>query len=109
MITHVMGNARRLGVLLAVAATQVVTPARADLPDDAERLDVRVGQTVIVDVAFARGLNCDDLTVVAPDLRTHDDSANWFYVTGLRPGTTYCRVGTTDAVPSYVFRITVRR
>jgi hypothetical protein len=107
-----MRHALRFALLLATGITLAATPAVAQSPapdDGATRLDVRVGQTIVVDVAYARGIRCDDLTVLTPELRPHDFSSNWFYVTGLRPGTTLCRAGVEDDFPTYLFRITVRR
>ena len=77
------------------------------LPDDAQRIDVAVGESVERDVGFAIGLLCDDLSIVRVDLRASTPESNTFRVTGVKEGTTMCRVGTAPGRPTYVFEIRV--
>ncbi len=70
-------------------------------------LSVCVGGTASVDVGFARGLLCDDITVIRPELRGATPSSNRFYVTGIRAGFTLCRVGTQRGVPTVLVQVTV--
>jgi hypothetical protein len=94
----------------AVIAALVGLAGRA-LADDAAqgalRLDVAVGETVERDVGFAIGLLCDDLSIIRADLRASTPESNKFSVTGVKQGTTLCRVGTAPSRPSYVFEIHV--
>ncbi len=74
---------------------------------DGTRLDVPVGHTVEVNVGYARGIVCDDTTVVEADIVTRDDS-NIFVVKGLKVGDTTCRVGTDiDRVQHFLFNVHV--
>jgi hypothetical protein len=90
----------RIAAMLCI----VVTSARAD---DAMRIDVAVGETVERDVGFAIGLLCDDLTIIRAELRASTSASNVFRVTGVKQGTTMCRVGTAPYRPTYVFEIHV--
>jgi hypothetical protein len=69
---------------------------------DGTRVDVEVGKTVQVDVGYARGLLCDDLTILRADLVTRNDH-NYFVVTGVKPGQTACRVGTSPSTPPWFY------
>lgn len=75
--------------------------------DEAARIEVAVGETVERDVGIAIGLRCDDLSVARVELRTATPASNRFEVTGVSPGTTRCRVGTSLNRPSYLFEIHV--
>jgi hypothetical protein len=70
-------------------------------------LDVSVGGTASLDVGFARGLLCDDVTVVRAELRAESPTSNRLFVTGLRRGATLCRAGTLGP-PSVLVHITVK-
>jgi hypothetical protein len=94
-------------VVLAALAARAV---RADEPPpiyDALALEVAVGQTVSRDVGFALGLRCDDLSIADIELRAGSPQSNVFVVTGVRPGATTCRVGTTPNRPTYLYQIRV--
>ncbi len=81
-----------LGLVLAAA------PARADgilVAGDYPKVHVEVGKTVEQDVVYRRGRwFCDDPSLLTADLVTHGDH-NFWVVTGVKPGSTQCRVGTT--------------
>ncbi len=81
--------------------------AASALADDAVRLDVAVGETIERDVGFAIGFLCDDTAIIRADLRPGTPESNRFSVTGLKEGTTMCRVGTAPERPSVVFEIHV--
>jgi hypothetical protein len=88
--------------LLGVAA-----PGARALADEAVRLDVAVGQTVERDVGFAIGVLCDDLAILRIELRPSTPESNRLSVTGIKEGSTMCRVGTAPERPSFVFEIHV--
>jgi hypothetical protein len=91
-------------VVAALAANAV----RAEEPIyDALPLEVAVGQTVQRQVGFALGLRCDDLSVAEVELRAGSPQSNVFVVTGVRPGATTCRVGTTPNRPTFLYQIRV--
>jgi len=99
----------RLALLLCLVAgtAGAAGPGGSDGGDDAARLEVAVGETVERDVGIAMGLRCDDLAIVRVELRTATPESNRFEVTGIKVGTTRCRVGTSIDRPSFVFEIHV--
>jgi hypothetical protein len=103
------GVASRLSAILAAIGVALVpSHASADPVVGEVSLVVAVGGTASINVGFARGLQCDDLTMIRPDLRADTETSNRFFVTGLRPGTTQCRVGTTGP-PTVLVHIEVKR
>ena len=68
---------------------------------------VEVGKTTTVDVGFAKGLNCDDLTVAQVEIRTRSAKSNELVITGLKPGKTWCRAGLPNAGATALVHITV--
>jgi hypothetical protein len=96
---YVMGMVRIAMILCLIAGI-----ARADA---AMRVEVAVGETIERDVGFAIGLQCDDLAIIRADLRAGTPESNTFIVTGVREGTTLCRVGTMPNRPTYLFEIHV--
>ena len=57
------------------------------------RVDVEVGKSVEANVGYVRGgWFCDDATLVSAELVTRGDN-NFWIVTGVKAGTTQCRVG----------------
>jgi hypothetical protein len=95
---------------LAMLVTLVGLAGRAradDPPAGALRMDVAVGETVERSVGFAMGLLCDDLSIVRAELRASTPESNTFSVTGVKEGTTLCRVGIMPGRPTYVFEIHV--
>ncbi len=78
--------------------------ARAD--DPPPRLEVELDKTIERNVGYARGWQCDDPTLVTADLVTRGD-ANFWIVTGVKLGTTQCRVGTEQYRPHRMFEVVV--
>ena len=87
-----------VGAGLAAAAL-TSRAARADPP---VTLAVAVGHTASMDVGFARGLVCDDVSIMRAELRNESPTSNRFYVTGIRPGETLCRVGAFPSSPTTI-------
>ena len=81
----------RIALVLAIATT-----AYADgilVKGDYPKVRVEVGKTVEQNVGYYRGYwGCDDATLVTADLVTKGDS-NFWIVTGVKAGSTQCRVG----------------
>ena len=78
----------------AALALFVATTALADPVVGEAAIDVPVGRTVSLDVGFARGLQCDDTTIVQAELRNVSPTSNRLFLTGLKTGRTLCRAGT---------------
>lgn len=78
----------------AALALFVTTTAFADPVVGETAIDVAVGETKSLDVGFARGLQCDDTTVVQAELRNVSPTSNRLFLTGLKTGRTLCRAGT---------------
>lgn len=103
------------GMRFALILCLVAGSVRADdgarpndgAPIDAARIDVAVGETVARDVGIAVGLRCDDPSIARVELRTVTPQSNLFEVTGVKAGTTLCRVGTVQLRPSYLFELQV--
>jgi hypothetical protein len=94
---------RILAALLIVSATAYAD----DAPPANPRLDVVVGKTVDQNVGYARGgWFCDDTTLITADLVTRGDT-NFWVVTGVKAGTTQCRVGHDLHRPYLVFDVVV--
>nr|HEX4315936.1 hypothetical protein [Kofleriaceae bacterium] len=91
----------RLVVLLLLVATRAAA-------DGNPRIDVTVGQTVQVDVGVRRGLICDDLQIITPDLRTLG-THNYLVITGNAPGATQCRVGTEPGMVGILYDVVVAK
>lgn len=91
-------------VSVSVGATGL---ALADPVVGETSVEVPVGKTVALDVGYARGLLCDDLTVVRAELRAGSPTSNLLVITGLRQGVTQCRVGTLGT-PTVLAHITVK-
>ena len=93
-------------IVAAIAVTVVAVTAHAANPDE-RPIEVEVGHTVEVDVGYARGLICDDTSILDATLITRGDH-NVFRVTGRKPGNTLCRVGTNPETPPwYLFHVSV--
>lgn len=80
-----------------LAALLVTGTAFADgiqVPGDYPRVDVEVGKTVEHAVGYYRGRwFCDDPSLLSAELITRANT-NYFVVTGVKVGSTQCRVGT---------------
>lgn len=94
-------------VMLRVALVVCLLVGRAAADDGRLALELAVGETVQRDVGFALGLRCDDLAIARAELRASTPESNTFAVTGLKEGTTLCRVGTSLERPTYLFEIRV--
>ncbi len=81
--------------------------AAADPAVGEATLDVVVGETASIDVGFARGLQCDDLTIIHAELRGVTATSNRLFVTALRRGVTQCRAGTLGP-PTVLVHIAVK-
>jgi len=98
--------------LLALAFVALPTgDARAQplVPGSITSVMLGVGGTASFDVGYARGIHCDDIAVVRPELRGETPTSNRFFVTGMRPGRTLCRVGTFRGSPTVFLDVTVVR
>ena len=82
-------------------------PALADPVVGETSVEVAVGSTISLDVGFARGLRCDDTSIVRAELRGDTPTSNRLFITGLRRGVTQCRAGTLD-LPTVLVHITVK-
>lgn len=100
----------KLAVIAVLAALTLAVPAaaRAD-GDEVPEIVVEVGQTVATEVGYAMGSFCDDTTVVRAEMQNGTPENNRFVVTGLKAGSTLCRVGTVivDLRPTMLYRVTV--
>ena len=80
-----------------LAVLLVSTTASADgilVKGDYPRVDVEVGKTVEHAVGYYRyRWFCDDPSLITGDLITRGDT-NYFVITGVKAGSTQCRVGT---------------
>ena len=94
-------------VVAALAFACVSRDASADPVVGETTMSIVVGETASVDVGFARGLQCDDLTIVRAELRGVTSTSNRLFVTGLRQGVTECRVGTIGP-PTALVHIAVK-
>lgn len=94
-------------LLLAVALLLSAAPAAVAEPVVGEaKVELRVGQTQSLDVGFARGLDCNDVTIVRAELRNVSPTSNRLFLTGLRHGKTDCRAGTVGT-PTVLVHVTV--
>jgi hypothetical protein len=92
---------RAAAILLALALPTLA------FADGGVPLQVEVGKTITVDVGYLRGLLCDDLSIVSADLRNKSATSNELVLTGLKPGTTECRVGSIGQPTFRLFDIRV--
>lgn len=95
-----------VGVVVVAGAVAGAQPVTDPLPPP-PKLELRVGETAVRDVGIALGYRCDEPSLLAIELRTKDAQSNLFVVTGVREGSTLCRVGTDPNRPSVVFDIRV--
>jgi opacity protein-like surface antigen len=81
----------------ALVLASLASGAAADgilVAGDYPRVDVVVGKTVEQNVGYHRyRWFCDDPSLLTGDLITKGD-ANYFVITGVKAGSTQCRVGT---------------
>jgi hypothetical protein len=72
-------------------------------------VDIAVGDVREVDVGIARGVFCDDLSVISAEMTTDNDTQrNKVTFKGLKVGRTECRVGNVAlGSPSMLIRVSV--
>ena len=99
---------RSSGRLISAALVIVASTASADPVVGETSVDLVVGATTSIDVGYARGLQCDDLTIVEADLRGVSPTSNRLFLKGLRRGATACRAGTFAGSVSVLVHITVK-
>ena len=90
---------RRFALLALLCATVHADPAP-------NRIEVEVGKTVEKPVGVLRTYFCDNPSLISAQMVTHGD-ANVWVITGVKPGTTQCRVGEAFR-PSLVFDVVVK-
>ena len=89
---------RRLGLALVLVAGTAVA--------DGTPIDVPVGDTIERGVGYAIGARCDDNSIVTVEMHTKNGT-NVASFTGVKEGTTTCRVGTDVTRTSYLFEVHV--
>ncbi len=72
-------------------------------------VQLHVNEVKQLEVGFARGLVCDDLSIVKAELRDHTETNNLLVLTGLKAGNTHCRVGIEKGMPAFYVTILVAR
>jgi hypothetical protein len=75
--------------------------------DGARQIAVEVDHTISVDVGYAVGFRCDDVTIIEPSMKPKTDQVNVFLVKGIKEGTTLCRVGTAPGRPTMLLQVKV--
>ena len=100
-MTRVLARVMAIGVLMSAsaAADPVVGETSVEIP---------IGASTSIDVGYARGLHCDDLTIVDAELRGVSPTSNRLFLKGLRRGVTACRAGTFAGSVSVLVHITVK-
>jgi hypothetical protein len=95
-----------LAATLALGVLAQPATAAADPVVGETSVQLEVGATRSMDVGFARGLQCDDLTIVHAELVAASPTSNRLVLRGLKPGRTMCRAGTLGT-PTVLVHITV--
>jgi hypothetical protein len=98
---------RRLFLFGVLALWAPAARAEPVPPGSYVTLSVPVGGTASLDAGFASGILCDNVVILRAQLRGETPTSNRFYVTGVRPGQTLCRVGTARGSPSFLVQVTV--
>ena len=93
---------KRLTLLLGLAVLLSTSLAWAG-----GTVSVEVGKTTTFEVGHAKGLNCDDLEVAQVEIRNASPETNELVITGLKPGTTFCRAGTAGSGATTLVKIVV--
>jgi hypothetical protein len=91
-----------LGVLVASGALAQTEPIDSGL-----HVKLKVGQKKKLNVGMAKGLMCDDGTVVQAELRPISESENELVLVGLKLGKTACRAGTANVAWSKLVYVRV--
>jgi len=89
---------------LVLGVIALASVAGAD-PAPESKVEVEVGKTVERDVGVLRTYFCDDPTLITSSLVTRGEVNVWI-VTGVKIGTTQCRIGTRFQPPR-VFDVAV--
>lgn len=92
---------------LHVAALLAAVSGRAIADEGARKLVVAVDETVELEVGYAIGFVCDDTTIVRGEMKSRSSTQNVFVATGLKTGTTQCRIGTDPNRPSTLYQVIV--
>ena len=98
---------RAAAVAVAMSLGFSSSGASADPAPADTSLEVAVGETASISVGFARGLQCDDVTIIHAELRADTGTSNLLVIKGLKPGSTDCRVGTMGP-PTMLVHVTVK-
>jgi hypothetical protein len=92
---------------LALTAFLCAAPAvRSAEGDGLGRVELKVGETIELEVGNALGWFCDAPSLVSAQIVSYDGYNAWV-VTGVAEGATVCRVGTTVGRASYLFEVVV--
>lgn len=95
-----MRKLRRLTVFALATGAAWAQPS-------SQTVEVVLGETRSVEVGFAKGLNCDDMSVVDASLENKNAQTNALILQGKKLGNTTCRVGNAQAGPTVTVSITV--
>jgi len=93
---------------IAFGVLAMATSASADPVVGEMSIELAVGASTSIDVGYARGLQCDDLTIVQAELRGVSPTSNRLFLKGLRRGATACRAGTIVGSPSVLVHVSVK-
>lgn len=99
-------SASRVATAIGVLALTLVAGSAAAASNGETSLEVAAGESASLSVGFARGLHCDDVTVVQAELRADTGASNLLVIKGLKAGATSCRVGTAGP-PTLLVHIVV--
>lgn len=90
-------------LLFVLAASQAASAA----DDEVVTIEIATGETLEIEVGYARMFRCDDMSFLDAEVRNKNPSTNVFIVHGRAPGSTLCRVGLEENRPSILFAVTV--
>ncbi len=91
---------------MKLVAAALLFASTSALADGEIRIDLELGKKREIDVGYVRGWMCDDPSLVTADMVTKDER-NYWVVTGVKLGSTTCRVGTDPLAGHYVFAVRV--
>jgi hypothetical protein len=97
-------------LLMIPAASPDFAGARStaeSIDDGVRQISVELDHTITVDVGYAVGFRCDDISIVEPSMKPKNEQANLFVVKGLKEGATLCRVGTQPGRPTMLLQVKV--
>jgi len=96
---------RALCVLTLFSALGIGAAAWAQ--PSAQSVEVALDKTRSVEVGFAKGLQCDDVSVVEVSLENKNAQTNVLVLRGKKLGSTTCRIGNAQAGPTVTVFVTV--